>query len=91
MLYLAAHIYLIRTCWIWYRKLTGKNKTLCLTLLLIQIGVIIPMLTSELESSAYISYVGWFLSGLFINVISYKSLIPVHVSSKNLEAQAAKI
>lgn len=91
MLYLAAHIYLIRTCWIWYRKLTGKNKTLCLTLLLIQIGVIIPMLTSELESSAYISYVSWFLSGLFINVVSYKSLIPAHVSSKNLEAQAAKI
>ena len=75
-LYLAAHIYLIKTCWAWYPKLNGKNKTICLTVLLIQIGVIIPMLTSELESSAYISYVSWLLAGLFMNVVAQqKSLI----------------
>ncbi|RZK70120.1 MAG: O-antigen ligase domain-containing protein, partial [Pedobacter sp.] len=71
-LYLYAHISLIITCWRWYPKLSGKSKTICLTVLLIQIGIVIPMMTSELESSAYISYVSWFFSGLLINVVAQR-------------------
>jgi hypothetical protein len=39
-----------------------------------KIGFIIPLLTSELESSVYISYLSWFLSGLFIHMISEPKL-----------------
>jgi hypothetical protein len=70
LLYLWIHIYFIKTCWKWYPKLTGKEKKVCLSLFLMKIGFIIPLFTSELESSVYISYLSWFLSGLFIHMIS---------------------
>jgi len=70
LLYLWIHIYFIKTCWKWYPKLTGKERKVCLSLLLMKIGFIIPLFTSELESSVYISYLSWFLSGLFIHMIS---------------------
>jgi hypothetical protein len=72
--YLWIHIYFIRTCWKWYPRLKGKEKKICLSLLLMKIGFIIPLFTSELESSVYISYLSWFLSGLFIHVISKHSI-----------------
>jgi len=74
ILYLWIHLYFIKTCWEWYPKLTGKEKQVCLSLLLMKIGFIIPLLTSELESSVYISYLSWFLSGLFIHMISEPKL-----------------
>ena len=37
-----------------------------------KIGFIIPLFTSELESSVYISYISWFLSGIFVNMIRSK-------------------
>jgi hypothetical protein len=70
LLYLWIHIYFIKTCWEWYPKLKGKEKKVCLSLLLMKIGFIIPLFTSELESSVYISYLSWFLSGLFVHMIS---------------------
>lgn len=70
LLYLAIHIYFIITCWKWYPKLRGKERKVCLSLLLMKIGFLIPLFTSELESSVYISYLSWFLSGLFINMIT---------------------
>jgi hypothetical protein len=70
LLYLWIHIYFIKTCWKWYPKLTGKEKKVCLSLFLMKIGFIIPLFTSELESSVYISYLSWFLSGLFVHMIS---------------------
>jgi hypothetical protein len=70
LLYLWIHIYFIKTCWKWYPYLKGKERQVCLSLLLMKIGFIIPLLTSELESSVYISYLSWFLSGIFVNMIS---------------------
>jgi uncharacterized membrane protein YphA (DoxX/SURF4 family) len=70
LLYLWMHIYFIKTCWKWYPHLQGKERQVCLSLLLMKIGFIIPLLTSELESSVYISYVSWFLSGILVNMIS---------------------
>lgn len=46
---------------------TGKYRKLALALLLIKIGLILPILTSDLESYIYISYMQWLLSGLVIN------------------------
>ncbi len=70
LLYLWMHIYFIKNCWKWYPYLKGKERQVCLSLLLMKIGFIIPLFTSELESSVYISYVSWFLSGIFVNMIS---------------------
>ncbi|MDP3467785.1 MAG: O-antigen ligase family protein [Daejeonella sp.] len=70
LLYLWMHIYFIKTCWKWFPKLQGKERQVCLSLLLMKIGFIIPLLTSELESSVYISYLSWFLSGLFVHMIA---------------------
>lgn len=70
LLYLWMHIYFIKTCWKWFPYLKGKERQVCLSLLLMKIGFIIPLLTSELESSVYISYLSWFLSGIFVQMIS---------------------
>lgn len=70
LLYLWMHIYFISKCWKWYPHLYGKEKKVCLSLLLMKIGFIIPLFTSELESSVYISYMSWFLSGLFVQMIA---------------------
>ncbi|NEU10239.1 hypothetical protein GZH53_18090 [Flavihumibacter sp. R14] len=69
-IYLAIYIGLVKTAFKWFYRLKGKEKKLCLALLLMKIGFIIPFLTSELESSSYISYVTWLFSGLFVAVIS---------------------
>lgn len=70
LLYLGIHIYFIVTSWKWYPKLRGKERKVCLSLLLMKIGFIIPLMTSELESSVYIAYISWFLSGLFVHMIA---------------------
>jgi hypothetical protein len=43
---------------------TGKSKQLGTLLFIFKIGMIIPMLTAAVESYLYISYVGWFLTGI---------------------------
>lgn len=73
-IYISIYIALIVTCWKWLSKLTGKSRKVCMALLLMKIGFIIPMFTSELESSAYISYSVWFLSGVFVNIISQRRM-----------------
>lgn len=73
-IYLIIYIKLISLTWRWWYKLKGKERQVGLTLLLIKIGVLIPFLTSELESSSYISYMTWFISGFFISIISEKNL-----------------
>lgn len=84
LLYLLMHIYFIKTCWKWYPHLQGKERQVCLSLLLMKIGFIIPLLTSELESSVYISYMSWFLSGIFVNMISEHTLDIPKLSEENL-------
>ena len=72
LLYLSIYVSLIANAKKWYRKLTRKEKQFALVILLIKIGFVIPSMTSETESSVYISYVTWFLSGIFISIISEK-------------------
>ncbi|OKS86918.1 O-antigen ligase family protein [Mucilaginibacter polytrichastri] len=68
-LYLAIYITFIKQGLKWLNLLKGKERKICLAVLLMKIGFLIPMFTSEVESSSYISYMNWFLSGLFIATI----------------------
>ncbi|WP_157740697.1 O-antigen ligase family protein [Mucilaginibacter xinganensis] len=80
-LYLSVYIMLIKTSLKWLPKLKGKERQVCMAVLLLKIGFFIPLLTSEVESSSYISYVNWFLSGLLISVImqpKFNQLQPSH-------------
>jgi hypothetical protein len=69
LLYLYVHIAFMKTGFKWISHLKGKERKLCMAVLLLKIGLSISLLTSEVESSSYISYMHWFLSGLFISVI----------------------
>lgn len=80
-LYLSVYIMMIKTSLKWLPKLRGKERQVCMAVLLLKIGFFIPLLTSEVESSSYISYVNWFLSGLLIAIImQFKTaqIQPVH-------------
>lgn len=67
--YLAIYISFIRTGIHWLPKLKGKERKVCMLVLLIKIAIFIPLLTSEVESSSYVSYMNWFFSGLLISII----------------------
>ena len=75
LLYLFLYIYLIYLAFITFKTSKGKTKKVALAILLIKIGLIIPSLTSELESYIYISYITWFFSGYFINLISSPAIL----------------
>ncbi|KQN34070.1 hypothetical protein ASE92_15700 [Pedobacter sp. Leaf41] len=88
LLYLVIYISFIKEGIKWFNRLEGKEKKICLALLLIKIGFIVPSLTSEIESSSYISYFTWFLSGLFVSVISTKVAVTEHKSTEIEPANA---
>lgn len=67
--YLFIYIGFIRSTLKWLPVLRGKERKVCLFVLLLKIAIFIPLLTSEVESSSYISYMNWFFSGLFISII----------------------
>jgi len=69
LLYLVVYIVLIKISLKWLNKLKGKERKVCMAVLLFKISLLIPMFTSEVESSSYISYINWFLSGLLISII----------------------
>lgn len=69
LLYLSVYVMLIKTSFKWLRVLKGKERKVCMAVFLMKVGFFIPLLTSEVESSSYISYVNWFLSGLLISII----------------------
>lgn len=69
ILYLSVFIMFFKTSFKWLHLLKGKERKICLTVFLIKIGFLISTLTSEIESSTYISYMNWFLSGLLISII----------------------
>jgi hypothetical protein len=69
LLYLCIYVMFIRTGIKGLRYLEGKERQVCLAVLLMKVGFLIPLFTSEVESSSYISYMNWFLSGLLISII----------------------
>jgi hypothetical protein len=68
-LYLCIYLMFIKIGLKWLNKLKGRERKLCMAVLLLKISFLIPLMTSEVESSSYISYMNWFLSGLLISVI----------------------
>lgn len=67
--YLAIYILFIRTGLKWLPRLKGKERKVCMLVFLIKVALFIPLFTSEVESSSYISYMNWFFSGLLISII----------------------
>jgi len=72
-IYLLIYASILKTCLQWYYRLEGNEKKMCLALFLIKIAFLIPSFTSELENSVYISYLTWFMTGIFVNMVSLKN------------------
>lgn len=68
ILYIAIYYHIVHRAIRAFRSKEGKKARLGLMLLLCKVGLVIPLLTSELESYIYISYLLWFLSGVLINM-----------------------
>lgn len=67
--YLVIYISFIKMGVKWLPKLKGRERKVCMMVLLIKVAIFIPLLTSEVESSSYISYMNWFFSGLLVSII----------------------
>lgn len=89
LIYLGIYILIMANCWKWMSRLKGKERQVCMALFLMKVGFIIPMMTSELESSAYISYSTWFFTGFFISIISHQEKIALdQLNDKNIPTKA---
>lgn len=80
LLYLFIYIMLLKNSLKWLPKLQGKERKICMAVLLMKVGFFIPLMTSEVESSSYISYLNWFLSGLLISVIMNHVESPINTA-----------
>jgi hypothetical protein len=56
----------------------GKLRKLAVVILMIKVGLIIPLLTAEVESYVYIGYITWFFAGLLVNMIAAKQKFIIH-------------
>ncbi|MEO8887354.1 MAG: hypothetical protein ABI367_14920 [Mucilaginibacter sp.] len=72
ILYLTIYIMLIKVSFKWLHVLKGKERKICMAVFFIKVGLLISTLTTEIESSTYLSYMNWFLSGLLISLIMSK-------------------
>lgn len=72
LLYITIHVHLIIRAYKNMENKVGKIKRLAMILFLFKIGIILPMFTSNTEAFIYISYITWFLSGLFVNLTAEK-------------------
>lgn len=73
ILYLSIIIKFFKTSIKSLPHLRGKEKKICMAVLLIKTGLFLSSFTSEIESSTYLSYMNWFLSGLLISIITQTS------------------
>ena len=69
LLYLIVFVLFIKISFKWLSILKGKERKVCMTVFFIKVGLLISTLTTEIESSSYVSYMSWFLSGLLISMI----------------------
>ena len=75
IIYISTYICVILKAKEYYSQYNGKIKRLALMVLLLKVGLIIPTITSELESYIYISYIVWFFTGYLINLTSTRFLL----------------
>ena len=75
LLYLWIYVLIIgNAAKLFMRQSHLKYRKLGIALVLLKVGLIIPLLTSEVESYIYISYFTWFLSGLMISMVAQNNL-----------------
>jgi len=73
LLYITIYWLIIKNAFqIFISSKSGKERKLGLLLVLLKMGIIIPLLTAEVETYLYISYFIWFFSGLLISIVSMK-------------------
>lgn len=70
LLYVWIHFYTIYLSYKNYNCLNGKEQKIALTVLLIRVGLLLPMFTSNLDTYIYVSYIMWMMTGLLSNVLS---------------------
>ena len=68
-IYVWAYILMIKTGLQALKTAIGKKKKLILCVVLLKIGIIIPLVTSYIDTFIYLTYTTYFLSGLMINMI----------------------
>jgi hypothetical protein len=73
IIYIAMLILSIKWATVLFKHTTGKSKQLGTIIFIFKLGLIIPLLTAAIDSYLYISYVGWFLTGLLSS--TYSSVI----------------
>jgi hypothetical protein len=64
LLYLAIIVVAIQMSFKLYKMGTGRARQLGLMVFLMRAGLILPALTAAVESYLYVSYVGWFFTGV---------------------------
>ena len=72
LLYAFIHFAVIAYSYKWFPHLEGKEKMVALCIFLLKVGITLPLFTADLGSFSYISYINWFVSGVFINMIMAK-------------------
>lgn len=75
LLYLFIYYKIIKIAFAGFKIYEGKTKKLALFLFLVKIGMIFPLVSSEIESYIYISYLVWFLTGYYVNLVSTQSAL----------------
>jgi hypothetical protein len=70
IIYLLMYFKILKIAYLSFNKFDGKIRKTALFIFLVKIGLIVPLLTSEIESYIYISYIVWFISGYLINILS---------------------
>lgn len=74
--YIAIYIKIIKVAAKTIRTRTGRTRKLGIFIILIKIGLFIPLFTAEVETYIYISYLVWFLSGIFMSLVTEKANLP---------------
>ncbi|HEY0667940.1 MAG TPA: hypothetical protein VGD22_07180 [Sphingobacteriaceae bacterium] len=72
LLYIITHLAIIFYSFKWFPYLEGKERMVALSIFLLKVGITLPLITANLDSYSYITYINWFLSGLFVNMIMRK-------------------
>lgn len=72
LLYIIIHFAIIFYSYKWFPYLEGKERTVALSIFLLKVGISLPLFTANLDSYSYITYINWFLTGIFVNMIMRK-------------------
>lgn len=72
LLYIFIHFAIIAYSYKWFPHLDGKERMVALCIFLLKVGITLPLFTASLDIFSYLTYINWFLSGVFVNMIMRK-------------------